>query len=182
MIHWVNRNIVNVATTRAKYRLYVIEDEDAWMASDCIRMAKASSGLPSITSFATFEVTDESGNVDYSVDTSSLIRGLSEDFLKTELSPKQLAKFGFKDMKELDELLMLIKQNLLLGMKLYFLLEIVNWLVEIVCWFNIYLEKLYSNIYRKIGAVVDTLYNAVFRFLFDDILLFILKMIQEGEK
>ncbi len=152
-IRWVNRNIVNVAVTRAKYRLYVIGDEEAWRTSDCIRMtkeiidtfaikkiksiletdlpenerqeelAKASSGLPSITSFATPEIADEGGSVDYSVDTSGLIRGLSKEFLKMNLTPQQLDKFGFKDTKDLEELSTPIKENLLLGMKLYFLLE-----------------------------------------------------------
>lgn len=35
-INWVNKNIVNVAVTRAKYRLYIIGDEKAWSNSDCI--------------------------------------------------------------------------------------------------------------------------------------------------
>lgn len=39
-IKWVNSNIVNVAVTRAKYRLYIIGDEDAWEKSDYIREAK----------------------------------------------------------------------------------------------------------------------------------------------
>lgn len=38
---WVNANIVNVAVTRAKYRLYVIGDEAAWMKSSYISQAKA---------------------------------------------------------------------------------------------------------------------------------------------
>ena len=39
-IRWVNTNIVNVAATRAKYRLYIIGDIEAWKKSDCISKAK----------------------------------------------------------------------------------------------------------------------------------------------
>lgn len=40
-VRWVNANIVNVAVTRAKYRLYVIGDEKAWKESVYIRRAKS---------------------------------------------------------------------------------------------------------------------------------------------
>lgn len=35
-VRWVNKNIVNVAVTRAKYRLYVIGNKRAWENSDCV--------------------------------------------------------------------------------------------------------------------------------------------------
>lgn len=40
-INWVNSNIVNVAVTRAKYRLYMIGDERAWKKSVYISQAKS---------------------------------------------------------------------------------------------------------------------------------------------
>ena len=40
-IRWVNANIVNVAVTRAKFRLYMIGDENAWQASPYISQAKS---------------------------------------------------------------------------------------------------------------------------------------------
>lgn len=40
-ITWVNENIVNVAVTRAKYRLYMIGDADAWDKSQCVSLARS---------------------------------------------------------------------------------------------------------------------------------------------
>ncbi|GEM_PF-152770 len=40
-IRWVNSNLVNVAVTRAKYRLYVVGDERAWKESVYISQAKS---------------------------------------------------------------------------------------------------------------------------------------------
>lgn len=37
---WVNSNIVNVAVTRAKYRLYIIGDKEVWKNSECVNTAK----------------------------------------------------------------------------------------------------------------------------------------------
>ncbi|MBE5838111.1 DEAD/DEAH box helicase [Butyrivibrio sp.] len=39
-ISFVNKNIVNVAVTRAKYRLYIIGDSNAWKRSMCVNMAR----------------------------------------------------------------------------------------------------------------------------------------------
>lgn len=39
-VRWVNTNIVNVAVTRAKYRLYVIGDYTVWQYSDLFRKVK----------------------------------------------------------------------------------------------------------------------------------------------
>lgn len=120
-VNWVNNNIVNVAVTRAKYRLYVIDDEKAWQELSCVRKAKAildtfairkiktileellpeeeqakallsaSASLPSITSFQVNAVEDEDGSIDFSVDTSSLLQGLEPGFMSEDLTLEQLA-------------------------------------------------------------------------------------------
>ena len=41
-IKWVNKNIINVAVTRAKYRLYVIGDVDAWKKSEVLELVSES--------------------------------------------------------------------------------------------------------------------------------------------
>lgn len=152
-VNWVNRNIVNVAATRAKFRLYVIGDEDAWKESSCVNTAKeiidtfaikeiraileqdlpegekqealrkASQGLPPATAFSAIEIEDEKGGIDYSIETAGFIRGLDEAFLGMELSANQLGKFGFKDRKDLNSFSVRVRENLLMGMKLFFLLE-----------------------------------------------------------
>ena len=39
-VRWVNSNIVNVAATRAKYRVYFIGDKDVWASSKVVDRAR----------------------------------------------------------------------------------------------------------------------------------------------
>lgn len=152
-IKWVNKNIVNVAATRAKFRLYVIGDEAAWNKSPCVSEAKrimdiyaikeikniiekglpdeekkkallnASNALPSVTQFMTIKTEGKERILDYRFDTTNLIQGLTKEFIKNDLSKEQLEKFGFKSMKDLEMLSQSVRANVVLGMKLFYLLE-----------------------------------------------------------
>ena len=86
-------------------------------------MLSASASLPSITSFQVNAVEDEDGSIDFSVDTSSLLQGLDPGFMSEELTKEQLGKFGFKSIEDLKELPLEVQDNLLLGMKLFYLLS-----------------------------------------------------------
>lgn len=151
-IKWVNTNIVNVAVTRAKFRLYVIGDEEAWRKSSCVKQAKtildtfaikqikaileeplpeeerakalalASTALPSMTSFQMGEAEDENGEMDYSLNTEDLLQGLNPSFMTMELSKEQLSEFGFQSIEDLNEFSREVRNNLRMGIKLFYLL------------------------------------------------------------
>jgi hypothetical protein len=87
-------------------------------------LLKASNSLPSLTAFSLEKYENvETGEIEYSADTTSLIKGLSEDFIKNELSKEQLKRFGFNSINEVDNLKTEVKENVVLGMKLFYLLE-----------------------------------------------------------
>ena len=150
-IRWVNTNIVNVAVTRAKYRLYVIGDGKAWKNNDPVRKAKAiidtyklkeiaadnfeypanedeakhiNSQLPSLQSFPIEFVENEDGSQETLVETDAFISELkSEKVAERSLTDEQVQKFGFSSVSEMDKFSERVRQNLEWGIKLYYLLE-----------------------------------------------------------
>lgn len=148
-IRWVNKNIVNVAVTRAKYRLYVIGDSVAWSNNSYVREAKeimdtfaikeiqqisdkdisneekdkefkqVIGSLPTLTHFVSQQENDD----EYIVDTTGLIDGMNKSFFNMNLTDEMLNQFGFRSIDDLSEMSQEAKDNLLFGIQLYYLLQ-----------------------------------------------------------
>lgn len=66
-VGWVNSNIVNVAATRAKYRLYIVGDAQVWMENVHLRTAKTildTYALRQIRTVLSNEELDEAGRAE----------------------------------------------------------------------------------------------------------------------
>ena len=151
-IRWVSNNIVNVAATRAKYRLYVIGDIQAWKQSKCVSRAKEIIDTYAFESLdrelqkaqpdqeklkhlclqipggTTFPVQHEQGESEeeeeYIPSTEEVIGELSRSsVMSRKLTQEELSRFGFSSMEEISKFGSKIQSNLIWGMKLYLLLE-----------------------------------------------------------
>lgn len=150
---FVNSNIVNVAATRAKYRLYIIGNIKVWKNNQYVKEAKdimdtlpienisrmecweeseekkaalldQASQLPLATSFVSEIGTKEEGEPQYEIESDDFAFSINEaGFLSKDLSDEQYQEFGFESKEKFNELPVDVKKNLLIGMKLYFLLR-----------------------------------------------------------
>lgn len=150
---FVNSNIVNVAATRAKYRFYIIGDIKVWRENEFVNTAKSiidtlpikkiaeiecwekseeknnslleqARQLPGASSFVSQNRKNEEDNPVYDIDVEGFVSSIDQiGFLNSELSLEQYQLFGFLTKKEFNSLPEDVKQNLLMGMKLYFLLN-----------------------------------------------------------
>ncbi len=149
---FVNSNIVNVAVTRAKYRLYVVGDIRVWQKNRYVTAVKSSMDTLALQTIADIESKDieEEKRKELLLEQSKLLPGAvsftfkantekdeaveiisetfitsldSADFLKQNLSLEQLKQFGFSAEEEFSNLPKSIRENLTMGMKLYYLLE-----------------------------------------------------------
>ncbi len=150
---FVNSNVVNVAVTRAKYRLYIIGDFRVWKNNLYIREAKSimdtlpvekiaainhwedsseknealiiqASQLPGAQSFVAEVGSGEKGEPIFELDADSFASYIdAKNFINKNLSPEQFQQFGFQTKEEFEALPTDVKKNLLMGMKLYYLLQ-----------------------------------------------------------
>ncbi len=127
--NWVNRNIVNVAVSRAKYRLYAVGDGKVWRGCDSVMEMKFDLDthqfdllaaiqetedpdadlfeipeLPSSEMFDISDLTDKVGEEEYQINTSSAIGNIRAGVpeLAEDFTQEQLACFGFSSMEEFD--------------------------------------------------------------------------------
>ena len=75
-----------------------------------------------MTAFHMDEVENEDGGREYSVSTEGLLQALGPEFVDTELSEEQLREFGFSSYADLQKLSGQIRDNLQIGIRLYYLL------------------------------------------------------------
>lgn len=151
-IRWVNNNIVNVAVTRAKYRIYIIGDIQAWKDSKCVsrakeiidtyafenlehelqkensdkeKLKKLCAEIPTGSTFPVFYKQGENEDeAEYIPSTAEVIREFTKaNFMCRELTSEELSRFGFSSMEEVMKFSTKIRSNLLWGIKLYLLLE-----------------------------------------------------------
>lgn len=150
-IKWVNNNIVNVAATRAKYRLYIIGDIRAWKESKCVKRAKEiidtyafaeiekelskdkpnaerisvlCNQIPGADSFPTQCSENNEEGVEYVASTSEFIAEFGNlDIMSRDLNADELKRFGFDNMTEILKYSSDIQSNLVLGIRLYLLLK-----------------------------------------------------------
>lgn len=173
-IQWVNSNIVNVAVTRAKYRLYVIGDKVAWKQNQYLRETMERIYIPVIDDIK--EVAESNTDIsklpeenkdklasmidylptsadclkipegvkddsydEFEIDTDKVINTIGKKFIDMKLSKELLGYFGFENEKELDALPEQLRNNISLGMRLYYLFTSVQSFVKGVnidmsCW------------------------------------------------
>lgn len=150
---FVKSNLVNVAVTRAKYRLYIVGNYKVWRNNSIIQTAKSimdtlalkniaemeNSGtpdntnealllevqqLPSASSFVSLAGENAAGGPEFEIESDDFISTIDqENFLKKDLSADQYKQFGFETKAEFDGLPADVKKNLQTGMKLYYLLR-----------------------------------------------------------
>lgn len=147
-VRWVNTNIVNVAVTRARYRLYIIGDYTVWqhsnvmqqvkciMDSYAIRALHAIAGHPEsavnqrqvesllkqVPSGESFQVEDEINDVMV----STFLKAISDIWTdQNNLPEEDLATFGLSPL-HLQRIEPKVKQRITWGLKLYSLFALLK--------------------------------------------------------
>jgi hypothetical protein len=147
-VRWVNTNIVNVAVTRARYRLYIIGDYTVWQSSDVMQQVKrimdsyairvlyevarkpesavdknqVETLLKQIPSGESFQVDDEINDVMV----SAFQKAISDIWIdQNNLTEAELTRFGLSPV-HLQSMEPKIKQGVIWGIKLYSLFALLK--------------------------------------------------------
>lgn len=146
-IQWVNSNIVNVAVTRAKYRLYIIGDYTIWRDNEYVRLMKSimdsfalniinqtinndditqnkkdeiiNNAVNQLPSSDSFLLGDE-------IDTSTLFEGIQKsNLLRQGLQEEQFKKYCLNK-QDIKHFKLDAYQNLVYGLKMYEVYQILH--------------------------------------------------------